>query len=128
MKDDPELRKKTDEMLEKTRELYGFVPVVNQVLSERPDLFIPSNEFSRALMEGEGEMELKTRYLCAVAAATAIGGEYCVVAQTRHAVDAGASREEVLQAMVIGSQMAMTRAQSYAFRKYAEIFGVELEK
>ena len=29
--------------------------------------------------------------------------------------------------MTIGSYMAMSRAQSYAYRKYAELFGVKLE-
>ena len=29
--------------------------------------------------------------------------------------------------MLIGSYMAMTRSQSYALRKYAENFGIELE-
>ena len=113
MKDDPELRSKADAILKATKEAYGFVPVVNQVLSERPDLFVPMAGVARAL--------------CAVSAATAIGGEYCVKVQAQHAIDAGATRDEVLEAMTIGSYMAMTRAQSYAFRKYAELFDVELD-
>lgn len=127
MDEDPELRKKTDQIIARIREEYGFVPVVNQVLSERPDLFLPMAQVSRAVLEGDGVMERKQRFLCAVAAATAAGGEYCVKVQSQHALDAGASRDEVLEAMTIGSYMAMTRAQSYAFRKYAELFDVKLE-
>ncbi len=127
MTEDPELRKKTEETLDSIRERLGFVPVVNQVLSERPDLFLPTAEFSRALFEGDGAMDVKQRRLCAVAAATAICGEYCLRAQAMHAMDAGATREEVLEAVTIGSYMAMTRSQSYAFRKYAELFDIELE-
>ena len=52
---------------------------------------------------------------------------YCVKVQAQHAIAAGATRDEVLEAMTIGSYMAMTRAQSYAFRKYAELFDVELD-
>ena len=127
MKDDPELRSKADAILKATKEAYGFVPVVNQVLSERPDLFVPMAGVARAVLEGDGDLERKQRYLCAVSAATAIGGEYCVKVQAQHAIDAGATRDEVLEAMTIGSYMAMTRAQSYAFRKYAELFDVELD-
>lgn len=127
MKDDPELRSKADAILKATKEAYGFVPVVNQVLSERPDLFVPMAGVARAVLEGDGDLERKQRYLCAVSAATAIGGEYCVKVQAQHAIAAGATRDEVLEAMTIGSYMAMTRAQSYAFRKYAELFDVELD-
>ena len=127
MKDDPELRSKADTILKATKEAYGFVPVVNQVLSERPDLFVPMAGVARAVLEGDGDLERKQRFLCAVSAATAIGGEYCVKVQAQHAIDAGATRDEVLEAMTIGSYMAMTRAQSYAFRKYAELFDVELD-
>lgn len=127
MDENPELRKKTDEMIARIREEYGFVPVVNQVLSERPDLFLPSANLSRAVLEGDGELERKQRFLCAVSAATAIGGEYCVKVQSQHAIEAGATRDEVLEAMTIGSYMAMTRAQSYAFRRYAELFDIKLE-
>lgn len=128
MEEDPELRSKTERILEATREAYGFVPVVNQVLSERPDLFVPSAGLARAVLEADGDIDRKHRYLCAISAATALGGEHCIGVQTRHAIDAGATRDEVLEAMAIGSYMAMTRAQSYAFRRYAELFDVELER
>lgn len=128
MEEDPELRRKTDEIIESTRKMYGFVPVVNQVLSERPDMFIPSAELSRSILEGDGDLDRKTRFLCAVSAATAIGGEHCVNVQMKHAIEAGASRDEVLESIMIGSMMAYTRAQSYAMRKYAENFGIELDK
>ena len=64
----------------------------------------------------------------AIAAATAAGGEYCVSVQSRHALDAGATRGEILEAITIGSYMAMTRAQSYAYRRYAELFDIELDQ
>ena len=128
MREDPELREKTDRILEAIRNQYGFVPVVNQVLSERPDLFLPMVGVSRAILEGDGVMERKQRCLCAIAAATAAGGEYCVSVQSKHALEAGATRDEILEAITIGSYMAMTRAQSYAYRKYAELFDVELNQ
>ncbi len=128
MREDPELREKTDRILEAIRNQYGFVPVVNQVLSERPDLFLPMVGVSRAILEGDGVMERKQRFLCAIAAATAAGGEYCVSVQSKHALEAGATRDEILEAITIGSYMAMTRAQSYAYRKYAELFDVELNQ
>lgn len=128
MEEDPALREKTDKILRATERAFGFIPVVNQVLSTRPDLFVPSATLSRAILEGDGELDRKTRHLCAVSAATAIGGEYCVDVQMRHAIDAGATRDEVIESIMIGSMMAYTRAQSYALRRYAENFGIDIEE
>ena len=122
----PTDREITEKLLAAIQREYGFIPLVNQVLSERPDLFVPSASLGRVVFEGkEKKLEKKTGYLCAVAAATAIGGEHCIGVQMKHAVDAGASKDEVMEAMVIGSYMAMTRGQSYAFRKYKEMFDEE---
>ena len=128
MQEDPKQREIADKILASIQREYGFIPVVNQVLSTRPDLFIPAANMGRAVLGPDGALDLKTRYLCAIAAATAVCGEYCIGVQTQHAIDAGATKDEVLEAIVIGSYMAMTRSQSYAFRKYAEAFGIELSK
>jgi len=128
MEEDPQLRQQTDKILEAIRNAYGFVPVVNQVLSERPDLFVPGVAYSRAVLEADGDLDRKTRYLCAISAATAAGGEYCVAVQMKHAREEGATKDEILEAIVIGSMMAMTRAQSYALRKYAAEFEIDLDQ
>ena len=63
MDTDPELRRRADEVLKATKEAYGFIPVVNQVLSERPDMFLPAAEYAHAVLEGDGALEQKQRYL-----------------------------------------------------------------
>jgi AhpD family alkylhydroperoxidase len=122
MREDPKEREITNKILEATERQFGFIPVVNKVLAERPDMFIPTANLGKAVLEGKGELDPKTRYLAAISAATALGGQYCVKVQMQHAVQAGATRDEILESMMIGSYMAMTRAQSYAFREYAEMF------
>ena len=113
----------TNKILKNIKNEYGFIPLVNQVLSERPDLFIPAANLGKAVLEGKGQkLERKTAYLCAISAATSIGGEHCIDVQMKHAVAAGASKDEILESMMIGSYMAMTHSQSYAFRKYKEMF------
>ena len=122
MQEDPKEREIADKILRSIEEQYGSIPVVNQVLSERPDLFIPAANLGKSIMEGRGELDRKTRYLAAVSAASALGGQHCVRVQAQHAIQAGATKNEVLESMLIGSYMAMTRSQSYAFREYAEMF------
>jgi alkylhydroperoxidase/carboxymuconolactone decarboxylase family protein YurZ len=127
MEEDPRQRELTNKILAAIKKEYGFIPLVNQVLSERPDLFVPSANFGKAAMEGRGVMEKKTRYLCSLSAASAEGAEHCIRVQIQHAVREGATRDEILEAMVIGTFMAMTKAQSYAFREYAKFFDVDIE-
>ncbi len=127
MQENPEERAIADKILEAIRREYGFVPVVNQVMSNRPDLFIPQCNLSKAVFEGRGDLDYKTRCLCAISAAAAIGGEYCINVHMQHAIDAGATKDEVLESISIGSMMAMNRAQSYALRRYAEVFGIDID-
>lgn len=110
-------------ILDRIAERYGKVPLVNTVLAQDPDLFIPAANMAKAALESENKkLDAKTSYLCAVAAATGLGAEHCVLAQGTHAREAGVTKDEMREAMFIGSYMAMTRAQSYAFRALEEIY------
>lgn len=110
-------------ILKSIEERYGNIPLVNQVLSQDPDLFIPTANMARAALESEDKkLDAKTTYLCAVAAATGLGAQHCIIAQGTHARDAGVTKDELREAMFIGSYMAMTRSQSYAFRALEEIY------
>ena len=109
-------------MLKKIEKRYGEVPLVNQVMSDRPDLFIPAVKYGTAVMEGKSSFDKKTRYLLAVSAATALGSAYCIDVQLDHAIKAGATKDEVMEVIAIASLMSMTRSQSVALRKYQNAF------
>lgn len=118
-----EKREIADKILRSIENAYGFVPLVNQVLSENPDLFIPSANLGKAAFESdEKALDKKTSYLCAVSAASALGAEHCLRVQSIHAKAEGASKAEIMEAMFLGSYMAMTKSQSYAFRVLQDIF------
>ena len=110
------------EILKNTEKEYGYVPLVSKILSERPDLFIPSSNLHSALFEGKGEAERKARHLNALAAAAALGAEHCMMVHMQFAEKHGATKNEILEAMETGAYMAMSHAQSYAFRKFREKF------
>ena len=121
--DDNEKREIADRILKAIEARYGFVPLVNQVMSEDPDLLIPTANLSKAVFESDTKkLDPKTTYLCAVAAASALGAEHCIRAQGTHAKEAGITKDEMMEAMVIGSFMAMTRAQSYSFRVLQDLY------
>lgn len=123
----PESREQTKKRLERIAEVYGFVPVVNQVLSERPDYFLPTSELSGNIFEHKTVFDTKTKHLMALCAAAAIGGEHCMRNQMKDAVNCGATEDEVLEVLEIAAYMSMTRSQSYSFRVFADQFGKKLE-
>ncbi len=128
MQEDPQLRETTDKIMKAIKDAYGFVPVVNQVLSERPDMFVPSAGLSQAILDREdGAIPRKERFLCAISAAAAVCGEHCLRVQIKHAKEAGASKDEILESIMIGSYMSMTRSQSYALRAYADAFDIKYD-
>ena len=118
-----EEKERAKEVLKKIEKNYGFVPFINQILSERPDMFLPSVSFGKSVLEGKGDLDPKTRYLIAVGAASALASEHCMDVQIEHAIEAGATRDEILETLIIGSFMALTRSQSKSLRKFNERFG-----
>ncbi len=118
-----------EKRLEIVRGKFGFVPPVNQILSERPDLFVPNFDLGDAVT-GNPDLALdpKTRFLIATACAAALSGEYCLKVQMAHAKAAGATSDEMLEALEIAAYMCMTRSQSYSFREYAKQYGKDIEE
>lgn len=113
-------------LLKSIEEKYGSVALVNQVLSEDPDLFIPTCNMAKSAMEADTKkLDPRTTFLCAVAAATGLGAQHCILAQGRYAKNAGVTKDEMREAMFIGSYMAMTRSQSNAFRVLEELYKEE---
>jgi 4-carboxymuconolactone decarboxylase len=123
MECDPKKREEVDRMLKAIENRYGAVPLVTQVLSERPEKFIPMVNTATQIMEKDSSFDAKTRYLLALSSAAALGGEHCIRLQMNNALKAGATRDEVLETLLISSYMSMTRSQSYSFRMFQEIYG-----
>lgn len=122
-----ELKIKAEDVLSRIEKVYGFVPLVNQVLSEKPEAFFPFVELNKVAFFAKGELSIKVRELAAISAATALGAEHCLPVHIQMALKYGANRNEILESMIIGSLMCMTKAQSYAFRKYQDAFSEKEE-
>jgi AhpD family alkylhydroperoxidase len=103
-------------VLERAKEEYGFVPLVSEVMSDRPDLFLPYSEISSGLFFKPKHMDRKTVELAAIAAGAALGSENCLGVHVPQALKLGVSEEAVLEAMVLGAFMSMNRSNSIAFR------------
>ena len=103
--------------LEKIRKIYGFVPLVSDVLSERGDVFIPYSDLTASVFFRPKYLDPKTIELAAISSGTALASKHCLEVHIDRAKELGATDGEIFEAMMVGSMMAMNKGQSIAFRK-----------
>jgi AhpD family alkylhydroperoxidase len=103
-------------VLQRVREEYGFIPLVAQVMSSRPDIYLPYSEMSSKLFFNPKHLDQRTAELAAISAGAALGSENCLGVHIPQAIKIGVSEDEILEAMLIGSFMNMNRSNSVAFR------------
>ena len=118
--DDRYSQKNVQRILERIEKVYGHVTLVSEVLSQRPDLFIPFSDLSSSIMFKPKFMDQKTMELAAIAAGSALGAEHCLTVHFKQAAKYGASEDEMFDAIMVGAMMAMTASQAVAYRKLAE--------
>ena len=74
-----------------------------------PSIIQPHNEFTDKVYD-EGELPAKMKRLIALGIALRAGCDGCIIAQTKGAVEAGATKGEVLEAVAVGISMGGTPA------------------
>ncbi len=114
---DEKVREEMEKRLKSIAKHYGQVPLVCNVLSDSPDLFVPYTDLSRRLLLEPGRLTPREAELAAVAAGAALASEHCLDVHIAQAMKCGAEREDVLEAIMIGSFMAMTCGLSVGLRK-----------
>lgn len=93
---------------------------MTEMLSKRPDMFVPFSELSSAILFKPKFMDQKTMELAAIAAGSALGAEHCLLVHFKQADKYGASEDEMFDAVMVGAMMAMTASQAVAYRVLAE--------
>jgi len=114
---DDELEDIVGRRLDQIRKVYGHIPMVSETLSKRAEIFIPYTDLMREVFFKPRHMDRRTVELAAISAASAMGGDHCLDVHIDQARKLKISDEEILEAMMVGSLMAMTRSQSVAFRR-----------
>ena len=121
MAGEEEIRKEMVRRLRRQEELYGFQPFLTDFLSQYPDLFVAYTELSGRLLVEPKHLSLKEVELASISAGAALGSEHCLNVHIAQALKVGATKEEIVEAMMIGGLMAMTRSLSASFRKLADL-------
>lgn len=104
-----------EKVLQAIKEQMGFLPKPLVLMSQRPGLLGQFLSYGKTLFEG-GPLTDRERFLVALSAAAALKSTDCMSAHSRRALDAGATREEVLQAVLIAGMISNTSALHLAYQ------------
>jgi AhpD family alkylhydroperoxidase len=120
-----ELLKDSDRTIKKiydeVEKQLGFVPFILKSMSERPEILISSVLNAYFLLGEPKALNRKTAEMIAFACAVTTRGETCMKVHMNEAFKAGATKEEIFEAVMIGSLMAQTAVQASAFKVYQKV-------
>lgn len=93
-------------------------PAATREMNEKKAALAPSNieawrKFSSTVFKA-GALDEKTKQLIAVAVAHAIQCPYCIRAHTRGSLNRGASKEEIMEAIWVATEMRAGAAYAHA--------------
>jgi AhpD family alkylhydroperoxidase len=105
-------------MVESERGDLGFLL---NTLKRRPRTFNPHVLKGMSLLKQPAALDVKTAELIAVGAAAALMCDHCLEAHINRAVAAGATFEEVLDAILIAGSIAESSTLAVALRKFKQL-------
>jgi AhpD family alkylhydroperoxidase len=116
MKDDVDV----DEIFEKIENYFGFVPKIFQVLGENPPALKVYFDKFEVLMNDDC-LNALTKEFISIGAASALGAEHCLLTHLKVARELGATDEQLLLAILMGSIIAETDALAKSLRVYEDL-------
>jgi 4-carboxymuconolactone decarboxylase len=108
-----------EDIIDDTEEMLGTVPFILQVMARRPEFMIFSALKDFYALRPKS-LDAKTAELMAVAAAASCGADKCLKVHMSAAARAGASEDEVLDAIFIAAIIGQTRVLASALRMFQE--------
>ncbi len=113
-----------DDVVEDVEGMLGVVPFIFSILQERPETFALSVVADYRTSRPES-LDPKTAELIAVAAAAGAGADSCLKVHMGAALKEGASRDEILDTLLIAAMIGKTRVLASSLRRFREVCGEE---
>ncbi|CDG65978.1 MAG: hypothetical protein PWQ15_1099 [Methanobacterium sp.] len=108
-----------EKILDKIDNYFGFVPKIFQVLSKNPPVLKAYFDKMEVMMVDDVLPPL-TKEFVSIGAAAALGSPHCLNTHLEVARELGASPEQLLLAIVLGTTITETTALSKSLRTYEE--------
>ena len=116
-----------EDILDDTEEMLGSVPFILRVMARRPEFMIFSSLKDFYALRPKS-FDAKTAELLAVAAAASTGADKCLKVHMAAAARAGASEDEILDAVFIAAIIGQTKVLASALRTFQEFESGSKEK
>jgi AhpD family alkylhydroperoxidase len=116
-----------EDIISDTEQMLGTVPFILRVMSRRPEFMIFSSLKDFCALRPQS-LDAKTAELLAIAAAAASGADKCLKVHMAAAARAGASEDEILDAVFIAAIIGQTRVLASALRTYQDFEAKQEEK
>ncbi|WP_292491463.1 carboxymuconolactone decarboxylase family protein [Methanoculleus sp. 10] len=113
-----------DDITEDVKEMLGTVPFIFTILRDRPDTFALS-AIADYRISRPASLDPKTAELIAVAAAAGAGADSCLKVHMEAALKEGASRDEILDTLLIAAMIGKTRVLASSLRRFREVCDAE---
>ena len=112
--------------MSRTQELAGFKGTLGELIEEADELeaFVGFVESA----EATGALDHKTKELMSLAIGVVTRCDHCILWHTDAALEAGASREEIVDALSVAVVMGGGPAMTYAVEAYETLGALEAER
>ncbi len=111
-----------DDLTEDVEKMLGVVPFIFSILRDRPESFALSTLADYRISRPDS-LDAKTAELVAVAAAAGAGADSCLKVHMGAALKEGASRDEILDVLLIAAMIGKTRVLASSLRRFGEVCG-----
>jgi len=108
-----------EDIFDDSEAMLGIVPFIMRVMARRPEFMIFSCLKDFYVLRPKS-LEPRTAELLAVAAAAASGADKCLKVHMNAAARAGASRDEILDALFIAALIGQTKVMASSLRAFQE--------
>lgn len=109
-----------------TEDLANFKATLGELIEEAPEIESFAGFVESA--EATGAIDNKTKELMSLAIAVAVRCDHCILWHTDAALDAGATHEEIVDALKIAVVMGGGPAMTYAVDAYQTLEALEAER
>jgi 4-carboxymuconolactone decarboxylase len=111
-----------EDIFDDTEKMLGTVPFILRVMASRPEFMIFSSLKDFYALRPKS-LDAKTAELLAVAAAASAGADKCLKVHMAAAEKAGASEDEILDAILIAAVIGQTKVLAESLRTFQEFDG-----
>ena len=108
-----------EDIFEDSEEMLGIVPFILRVMARRPEFMIFSALKDFHALRPKS-LDARTAELLAVAAAAGAGADKCLKVHMNAASRAGASEDEIMDAVLIAALIGQTKVLASALRTFQE--------